>query len=145
MERQETASRPQRRTGRRTAPAFSLVEVMVVVVIIGLLAGAVALKVGGYLDTANQNRVKSDIATIKKAIDTYHLTHNRYPSVEAGIDALPIENKKDPWGNEYGYNAPASRADEPYEVFTLGEDGREGGDGAAADVYSWQLGGDEEG
>lgn len=117
---------------------FSLIEVMVVVVIIGLLAGAVALKVGGYMNTARANRAKSDIATIRDAIEAYKLTQSRYPTNEEGLDNLPLENRNDPWGKKYGYNSPGQQG--PYEVFTLGADGREGGDGENADVYSWQLG-----
>lgn len=117
---------------------FSLIEVMVVVVIIGLLAGAVALKVGGYMDTARANRAKSDIATIRNAIETYKLTQSRYPSNDEGLDQVPLENRSDPWGRKYGYNSPGQQG--PYEVFTLGADGREGGDGENADIFSWQLG-----
>lgn len=117
---------------------FSLIEVMVVVVIIGMLAGAVALKVTGYMDTAKTNRAKADIATICDAIEAHYLTHNQYPGNEEGLEKLPLKNKLDPWGKPYEYNSPAK--DEPYEVFSLGADGREGGDGINADVYSWQLG-----
>lgn len=133
---QAPGPRPQALRSRR---GFSLVEIMVVVVIIGLLAGAVTLKVGGYLGTAKQSRVKSDLATIKKAVESYYMTHMTYPSVDQGIDVLPIDNKADPWGNKYIYNRPASRSDAPFEVYTLGEDGRQGGEGPNADVYSWQL------
>lgn len=123
---------------RGTPRGFSLIEVMVVVVIIGLLAGAVALKVGGYMDTARSNRAKSDIATIRDAIETYKLTNSQYPTNDEALDKLPLENHTDPWGRKYGYNSPGQKG--PFEVFTLGADGREGGDGENADVYSWQLG-----
>ena len=132
----KSTSRGPRPCSRR---GFSLVEIMVVVVIIGLLAGAVTLKVGGYLGTAKQSRVKSDLATIEKAVETYYMAHSQYPSVDQGIDVLPIENKTDPWGERYLYNRPASRRDAPFEVYTLGEDRREGGEGPNADVFSWQL------
>lgn len=129
-----------------SSAGFSLVEIMVVVVIIGLLAGAVTLKVGGYMDTAKENRVQSDIRAIERAIENYHVMHHRYPSPDAGLEALDaLKNKTDPWGNRYRYNRPASRGDAPFEVFTLGEDGREGGEGPDADVYSWQLDDGEEG
>lgn len=118
---------------------------MVVVVILGLLAGAVTLKVGGYMDTAKKNRVTSDIATIERAIENYYVTHQQYPPTDVGVDALPVKNKTDPWGNKYLYNRPASRGDAPFEVYTLGEDGREGGEGPNADVYSWQLDQTQEG
>lgn len=126
------------RRRQRSSAGFSLIEVMVVVVIVGMLAGAVALKVGGYMETARANRAKSDIASIVDAIEAYHLMHSRYPSNEEGLSGLPLDQTNDPWGRPYGYNRPGR--DKPYEVFTLGEDGREGGEGAAADVYSWQVG-----
>jgi general secretion pathway protein G len=110
---------------------------MVVVVIIGLLAGAVTLKVADYMDTAKINRAKSDIATISNAVEAYYLKNSRYPSNEEGLSKLPLKNRMDPWGQPYEYNCPAQS--EPYEVFTLGTDGRPGGDGINADIYSWQL------
>ncbi len=122
----------------RQRRGFSLIEVMVVVVIIGLLAGAVALRVGGYMDTAKGNRARSDIATIVDAIEANYLTTSRYPTNEEGLDKLPLKNKLDPWGRAYEYNSPGQ--DEPFEVFTLGADGRPGGEGIDADIYSWQLG-----
>lgn len=125
-------------TVKRRAGGFSLVEVMVVVVIIGLLAGAVAIKVGSYMDTAKVNRAKADIATIVDAVETFYLSHSRYPTNEEGLDRLPLKNKLDPWGRSYEYNSPGR--EEPYEVFTLGADGREGGEGGDSDIYSWSLG-----
>ncbi len=123
------------RSGRR---GFSLIEVMVVVVILGLLAGAVALKVGDYMRTAQQNRAKSDIATIVDAVETHYLTHSRYPTPDEGLDPLPLKSRNDPWGRPYLYSVPGQEG--PFEVYTLGADNREGGEGADADVYSWQLG-----
>ncbi|QDU70608.1 type II secretion system protein GspG [Mucisphaera calidilacus] len=118
--------------------AFSLIEVMVVIVIIGLLAGAVALQVSGYMDSAEINRAKSDIVTISDALDLYRLENKRYPTNEEGLDVLPLKNFKDPWGNRYEYNSPGPDG-EPYEVVSYGADGREGGEGTDADIYSWQV------
>jgi len=124
------------------ASGFSLIEVMVVVVIIGMLAGAVAIKVTGYMDTAKINRAKSDIATIVDAIEAYYLSNSRYPSNDEGLENLPLKNRKDPWGRPYEYNSPGR--DEPFEVISFGADGREGGQDINADIYSWQLGETEE-
>lgn len=117
---------------------FSLIEVMVVIVIIGLLAGAVAIQVSGYMDSAEINRAKSDIATIMDAVELYRLEHKRYPTNEEGLDVLSIENSSDPWGNRYEYNSPG-RSGEAYEIVTYGADGREGGEGTSEDIYSWQV------
>ncbi|RPI62440.1 MAG: prepilin-type N-terminal cleavage/methylation domain-containing protein, partial [Planctomycetaceae bacterium] len=80
---------------------FSFIEIMVVVVIMGLLASAVTVKVIGYMDTAKVNRAKSDIATIVDAVEAYHLKNSRYPTNEEGLKNLPLKNSRDPWGNPY--------------------------------------------
>jgi len=125
-------------SARRRAAAFSLIEIMVVVVIIGLLAGAVALKVGDYVDTAKINRARGDLATIKKAIDSYHMTHSRYPSNDEQLTKLNLESSTDPWGKPYEYNLTPGQ-EHPYEVYTLGADGVSGGEGINADIFSWDL------
>lgn len=129
------------RRGRR---GFSFIEVMVVVVIIGLLAGAVTMKVAGYMDTAKVNRAKSDLATIVAAVEAYYLANSRYPSNEDGLKNLPLKNRVDPWGAAYEYNSPGQKG-EAFEVISFGADGREGGEGINADIYSWQLGDAEKG
>jgi len=116
---------------------FSFIEVMVVVVIIGMLAGAVTLKVKDYMDTSKINRAKSDIATIVNAVESWYLDKSKYPDNDEGLEKLPLKNRIDPWGNPYEYNNPGQEG--PFEVFSLGADGHEGGDGIDADIYSWQL------
>ncbi|MDH3585265.1 MAG: type II secretion system protein GspG [Phycisphaerae bacterium] len=124
--------------GRRRARGFSLVEIMVVIIIIGLLAGAVALKVSGYVDRARLDRARSDIATIVTAVETYYADQGQYPSNDQGLSVLPLKSITDPWGRPYIYNQPGRT--EPFEVICFGADGREGGDGPDTDVLSWQLG-----
>jgi len=119
--------------------AFSLIEVMVVVVIIGLLAGAVAIKVSGYMDTAKVNRANSDIATIVDAVEAFYLTQSRYPTNDEGLTKLPLKNRLDPWGKEYEYNCPGSNG-EAFEVVSYGADQRPGGEGINSDLYSSKLG-----
>lgn len=128
----------------RRRRGFSLIEIMVVVVIMGMLAGAVAVGVNQYMDTAKVNRAKSDIGAIVDAIETYKITKGKYPTSNQGLSVIDFKKGtgKDPWGRAYGYNNPGQS--EPFEVFTLGADGRDGGDGIDADIYSWQIGEMEE-
>lgn len=136
------ANRPARWGG------FSLVEIMVVLVIIGLLAGVVTINVRGYMVRANQNAAKAEIATICNALETFYLHHNRYPTNEEGLEILTTVSDasgeailsrlpNDPWGNPYQYNTPGR--DGPYEVLSLGADGRDGGEGADRILGSWEL------
>ncbi len=127
----------KRRADRHRDSGFSFIEIMVVVVIIGLLAGAVAIKVSDYVDKARLNRAKSDIATIVNAIESYYADQGSYPSNEDGLEVLPVKKTNDPWGRPYQYNQPGRS--EPYEVICYGADGREGGQGADADVTSETL------
>jgi general secretion pathway protein G len=125
---------------RNRKSGFTFIEIMVVVVIIGLLAGLVTLKVRSSMNTAYVNKARSDIATLVSAIEKYSLDHNgQYPDADEKFANLDIRSSKDPWGNEYEYNCPASEGDEPYEVFSFGADGRPGGEGIDKDIYSWEL------
>jgi general secretion pathway protein G len=112
---------------------------MVVVVIIGILATGVTLKVTDYMGTARKNRAESDISAIKDAIETYRLNHGQYPSSTEGLEAVSDKIGKpiDPWGNRYQYNRPGRKG--PYEIICFGADGTEGGEGVNADIYSWDL------
>lgn len=129
---------------------FSLVEMMVVIVIIGMLAGLVSINVRGQLVRAKRDTARAEIATIVQALEAFYTVHDRYPRSENGLEALtrpsdrlvePLLNSTpvDPWKRPYLYNAPGR--DGPFEVFSLGADGREGGDpeSADADIGSWDL------
>ena len=123
----------------RRCAGFSFIELMIVVVIIGLLAGAVAMSVGHYTDTARVNRSKSDIATIVNAVEAFYADKGKYPTSEEGLGALKgLKLANDSWGRPYQYNAPGRSG--AYEVICLGADGREGGDWANADITSDDLG-----
>ena len=135
---------------RRARRAFSLVEVMIVIVIIGLLAGVVTINVRAYLLKAKQNAARHEIATIVTALDTYFGACGNYPSNDEGLAILagPSETfpepllkhePVDPWGRPYQYNSPGTHGNEPYEVVCYGEDGREGGEGADQDIRSDEL------
>jgi general secretion pathway protein G len=128
--------------------AFSLVEVMIVIVIIGMLAGVVTVNVRSYIDKARKNTAKQEIATIVAAIETFYSITSRYPTNDEGLDVLvtssdtfpepPLKKlPRDPWGNEYAYRCPGSVGD--FEVVSFGKLGREGGTGTEADLSSDTL------
>ncbi len=133
-----TAMGCRRRACRRRA-GFSFIEVMVVVVIIGMLAGAVTLVATGLIGDARASRAKQDIATIMSALNAYHMKHAKYPeSLDVLIDEKRVTSITDPWGKPYRYEVPGEDGD-PYLVYTFGADDREGGEGDNADVFSSRL------
>ncbi|MCG8314471.1 MAG: type II secretion system major pseudopilin GspG [Pseudomonadales bacterium] len=132
---------------------FTLIEIMVVVVIMGILAGLVGVAVFGNVDKAKVEAVKSDLRVISQALDLYRLDNNRYPSTDQGLDALvtrpddaktwPEEGylkKKevplDPWNNPYNYISESNRN---YDLYSFGADGVEGGEGYDADISAAEL------
>ena len=132
---------------------FTLVEIMVVVVILAVLAALVVPRVVGRTDEARAVAAKQDIASVLQALKLYRIDNSRYPSNAQGLGALvtrpttePLaENWKsyldrlpsDPWGRTYLYLNPGVHGE--IDVFSLGADGNSGGDGADADIGSWQL------
>jgi general secretion pathway protein G len=138
----------------RRQSGFTLIEIMVVVIIIGLLAAIVAPQVIGRVDDAQIEKARADIRNIESAMDLYRLDNFAYPSTEQGIDALVnkpndpnIRNwnpggyigrtPRDPWGNPYQYLNPGSHG--TIDIYTLGADGRPGGDGINADIGNWDI------
>jgi general secretion pathway protein G len=132
---------------------FTLIEVMIVIVILGILAALIVPKVMGRPDEARVVAAKQDIATIMQALKLYKLDNRRYPSAEQGLDALvkkpsaaPVpENWKsylerlplDPWGGAYQYLNPGLNGE--VDVMSYGADGKAGGEGFDADIGSWML------
>ena len=134
---------------------FTLLEVMVVVVILGILAALVVPKVISRPDEARIIAAKQDIASLMQALKLYRLDNQRYPTTEQGLQALvvnPTTNPippnwksggylerlaRDPWGNPYQFLNPGLRGE--IDVFTMGADGAPGGEGHDADIGSWNL------
>jgi general secretion pathway protein G len=137
---------------RFSEQGFTLLEIMVVVVIIGLLAAIVAPNFIGQIDTAAVNRAKSDIRLIETALNLYRLDNFRYPTTNEGLRAL-VENPGeasapnwhqhlpripvDPWEQPYRYAQPGQHGE--FDVFTYGADRQEGGDKINADIGNWDL------
>ncbi len=133
---------------------FTLIEIMVVVVILGILAALVVPKVMSRPDESRVVAARQDIATLTQALKLYRLDNRRYPSGEQGLQALvakpqsaPLPDNwktggyierlpRDPWGQPYQYLNPGLHGE--IDVFSLGADGQAGGDGQDADLGSWQ-------
>jgi len=132
---------------------FTLVELMVVIVIIGLLATVVMINVLPSQDRAMIEKARADITTLEQAVDTYRLEMLSFPRTADGLEALVRQPARldrperyrtggyirrlppDPWGNPYHYVYPGRRSS--YDLYSLGADGREGGEGNDADIGNW--------
>ena len=121
---------------RKPHRGFTLLELLVVIVIIGLLAGYVAPRYFSQVGKSETQVARAQIDSLEKALDTYRLDQRRYPSAEEGLAAIGPYLKKavpnDPWGRPYGYRVPGQRGE--YEVFSYGRDGKAGGTGEDADI-----------
>ena len=134
---------------------FTLIEIMVVVVILGILAALVVPQIMSRPDQAKVTVAKGDIRAISAALDMYRLDNNRYPSTQQGLEAL-VEKPSgspqprnwnpdgylkrlpvDPWGNPYQYLSPGTRG--PFDLYSLGADGQQDGTDLDADIGNWDL------
>lgn len=140
---------------KKRAAGFTLIEVMVVIVILGILAAVVVPRVMDNPDKARVAKAKNDIQALESALDLYKLDNFNYPSTDQGLEALvkqpsgtpAAKNWKtggymkrlptDPWGNAYQYLNPGVNG--PIDIFSYGADGAEGGDGLNADIGNWNL------
>lgn len=144
------------RGGQSLARGFTLLEVMVVIVILGILASLVVPNLLGNKEKADQQKVVTDLVALENSLDMYKLDNSVYPSTEQGLQALVSKPAgtpeprnyrnggyikrlpQDPWGNEYQYLSPGEQGE--IDIYSLGADGQEGGEGAAADIGNWNLG-----
>ena len=138
---------------RDSEAGFSLLEIMIAVVIIGIMGTIVLLNVLPAQDQALLQKARTDIATLEQALDAYRLDMREYPSSEAGLQALVAAPRgadatryrsggyirrlqEDPWGNPYQYAYPGQHG--MIDIWSLGADGREGGEGLDSDIGNWQ-------
>ena len=137
---------------RVSEQGFTLLEIMVVDVIIGLLAAAVVPQLIGNVDRAAVGRAKQDVRQIENSLNLYRLDNFRYPSTSEGLEAL-VTNPgeaiapnwrqvlkripRDPWDQPYHYASPGQHGD--FDVFTYGADRQEGGEGVNADIGNWEI------
>lgn len=127
--------------------AFTLVEMMAVVVIIAILAAVIAPKFFGQVGKTQIVAARQDIENIKKAVTMFKFDTNRFPESLRDLVKRPDndrgwngpyleEMKKDPWDNDYQYDSPG-KDDREFDVWSLGQDGKDGGEGADADILGW--------
>ena len=132
--------------------AFTLVELLVVIVIIALLSSLVAPKFFGKLDTAKVKTAYTQMQMLSQALDSFRLDVGRYPTTSEGLKVLwakssqiknwdgpylPKPVQEDPWGNPYHYKQPGKDGN-PYDLYSLGSDGKEGGSDDAKDISVWE-------
>lgn len=146
------ALRRPRRAGGRLHPeaGVTLVEMMVVIVIIGLVTAIVVINVLPSQDTARIEKARADIHVIEQALELYRLDNSVYPAMALGLEALVATETEDgqsrepyvrrlpedPWGRPYQYVIPGAHG--RYDLYTLGADAQEGGEGVDADIGNWQ-------
>lgn len=143
-----------KRHARGRQHGFTLIEIMVVVVIMGILAALIAPNVISRIDDAQVTKVRNDLRNIESALKLFRLDNFSYPSTEMGLEALvsdpndpSVRNWKaggyldrtpvDPWQNPYLYLSPGNNGE--IDIYTLGRDGREGGQDLDADIGNWSL------
>ncbi len=142
-----------RRQLLRYQHGFTLIEIMVVVIILGILAAIVAPNVIGRVGDAQVSAAKQDLRGIESALKLYRLDNFSYPTTEQGLQALTTKpadpnvrhwkgkylerQPKDPWGNPYLYLNPGNNSE--IDIYTLGRDGRPGGEDEDADIGNWEV------
>ena len=139
------------RTPHRRRSAFTLIELLLVLVILGILTAVVATKFSGRSESARNTAARTDISQMDTALDAFEVDNGRYPTTDEGLKHLttPIPNAKDPtkwpylkrpvgndpWGRPYQYRNPGQNNTNGYDLFSMGPDGQEGG---TDDITNWQ-------
>ena len=147
-------SQRQAPAARRSGRGFTLLELLVVMVIIGLLAALIVPNVLDRADDARLTAARTDVSNLMQALKLYKLDNQRFPTAEQGLQALSVKPSagpipsnwkpyleklpKDPWGNDYQYVNPGVKNAASVDVFSFGADGQSGGEGKDADIGSWQ-------
>jgi general secretion pathway protein G len=136
---------------RNNRKAFTLIELLLVVVILGILATLVVPKFSGRTEQARISTAKTDVSNLELAIDSYEIDTGKYPTTNQGLSALVKEPSnvnnwkgpylkrdvpKDPWGNAYSYKQPGEHNEYGYDLYSYGPDGRSGTDD---DIINWSL------
>lgn len=155
MKHRPSSLSPLSRAALAASRGFTLIEVMIVVVILGILAAVVVPKIMDRPDQARVTAAKQDIAQLMQALKLYRLDNQTYPTTDQGLQALvarpasaPVPPNwknggyierlpKDPWGNDYQYLNPGLKSE--VDVFSLGADRASGGEGNNADIGNWNL------
>ena len=142
---------------KRSDRGFTLIEILIVIVILGILVWQIAPRIMGKPEEARRVKAQMDIATLETALKLYKLDNGRYPSSEQGLQALVeaptvgvlprkwreggyLEKAKvpnDPWGSEYVYLSPGLHGD--FDLMSYGSDGQPGGEGDDEDINNWEL------
>ena len=140
------------RSLQKRSAGFTLLEIMVVVIIIGVLAATIIPQFMGTTHDAKVSAAKADVAQLENALERFNLHLDRYPTMDEGlkmlVEAPAGEDKKwrgpyikllrpDPWGNPYQYRVPGLHHPTTFDVWSRGADGQDGGDGPNADVGNW--------
>jgi general secretion pathway protein G len=141
------------KTYRQSKRAFTLVEIMVVVVILGILAATIIPQFMGTTKDAKVSAAKAHIAELESAIERFYVQMDRYPTPDEGLKVLvdPPANddskkwrgpyikqlRNDPWGNAYQYAAPGTHHATSFDIWSRGADGADGGEGDNADIGNW--------
>ncbi len=138
---------------KKTSAAFTLIEIMVVVIILGILAATIIPQFMGTTQDAKVSAAKSQIAELESALERFYVHMDRYPSADEGLKVLvdaPANDdgkkwrgpyikqlRNDPWGNPYQYSFPGTHHATSFDIWSRGADGVDGGEGANADIGTW--------